>query len=396
MKDVFISYKSTDLDAPDQHTGRDIMSQIRKKLGHVGITCWAADEMNDPGPYPPRIVNAIKECKVFLVILNQGADASLHLMSEVGIAFSRLNDQIESNSPPLFVIIPYIIGDFIPNPSSGIEYYINRMQCLKGRLDPEYKIIRDKDITALVQYIKKQLNEINALPFPSQIDPKEYVKVVVLKRSLGFITSSKGTEAYTTGYACLIPSGIPLSAGYKRSFTVRSYHHKNTDKDDKEKGKKAEQDAAQFLLCTRDEDIQQKIDDVATRQDHGEIVELSDQEKKLSASLYGDYTKITVSSPNIEYPDRALYIEAILMESLDKIKVTIRDLVSHNYEEREIAVSLKMPPHDIKISELYDKVDTEETDYYAKYIYSDYFYYTGYFGNHPLENKGVKPSVGLC
>ena len=79
MADVFISYSKGEAD--------NIAQQIADALIRAGISCWYMGRDSRYGRYPDKIPKAIRECSVFVLILNQDSNKSKDVLSEVNIAF---------------------------------------------------------------------------------------------------------------------------------------------------------------------------------------------------------------------------------------------------------------------------------------------------------------------
>ena len=71
--DVFLSY---------EHSMKSVVDHICAALEQDGIRCWYAprDVMGD---YATSIMNAIDEARVFVVVLNNAASESVHVLNEV-------------------------------------------------------------------------------------------------------------------------------------------------------------------------------------------------------------------------------------------------------------------------------------------------------------------------
>lgn len=79
MADVFISYKSEE---------NELALRIKAVLEQNGISCWKAPESIPPGSsYPTEIMQAIRECRVAVVVLSANAQKSRHIGAEVEKAF---------------------------------------------------------------------------------------------------------------------------------------------------------------------------------------------------------------------------------------------------------------------------------------------------------------------
>ena len=84
MADVFLSYAGD--------SGRARAEQIARHLEETGISCWYADRDIPPGVdmFAGFMTRAIRECRVFLLILNQEAARSAYVQSESALALRRI------------------------------------------------------------------------------------------------------------------------------------------------------------------------------------------------------------------------------------------------------------------------------------------------------------------
>lgn len=82
MADVFISYPID--------SAAEVVKRIADALKMAGISCWYANRDIYEGNYVGQITRAIRECKVFLLILNQEAMQSQYMESEAALAFRRV------------------------------------------------------------------------------------------------------------------------------------------------------------------------------------------------------------------------------------------------------------------------------------------------------------------
>lgn len=106
--DVFISY---------EHQSKSIADNICAVLESKGIRCWYAPR-DVYGDYATSIVEAIENCKVFVLILNGTSSNSPHVLNEVEMAYQRiLNGEI--------VIVPFKVDEGVL--SKAMEYYVKRL-----------------------------------------------------------------------------------------------------------------------------------------------------------------------------------------------------------------------------------------------------------------------------
>lgn len=71
--DIFISY---------QNRAKDVADKIFEKLQSNNMQCWYAPRIQY-GDYAKRITEAIKLCKVFIVLIDKYSGASDHVLNEV-------------------------------------------------------------------------------------------------------------------------------------------------------------------------------------------------------------------------------------------------------------------------------------------------------------------------
>jgi hypothetical protein len=84
--DVFISYSTKDL---------KLVDQFRKKLDCIkNVKVFIAEYSTEPGdPLNQKIISAIKNCDLFVLLWSRNSDASDYVRQEIGIA-SALEKQI--------------------------------------------------------------------------------------------------------------------------------------------------------------------------------------------------------------------------------------------------------------------------------------------------------------
>ena len=140
-REVFISYKANDPELGN-HDG-DVANELCRELEAAGITCWIAPRNIEPGTrYASAIMDAIKNCRVMLVVFSRFANASEHIANEVDKAFARKID-----------IIPFNIDATTPN--DEFDYYLGRMQWINTTNDYRAKI--PELISALCHKLGKPL-----------------------------------------------------------------------------------------------------------------------------------------------------------------------------------------------------------------------------------------------
>jgi len=110
MHDVFISY---------EHESKTIADNIVNYLESRKVRCWYAPR-DVIGDYATSICNAIADCKVFVLILNEQASNSDHCLNEVEMAYLT-NVKNAGN----ITIMPLRVDDKDLN--RAMEYYVKRL-----------------------------------------------------------------------------------------------------------------------------------------------------------------------------------------------------------------------------------------------------------------------------
>ncbi len=139
--DIFISY---------QNKSQALADKMYEKLVNNNFQCWYAPRIQY-GDYAKRITEAIKLCKVFIVLVDKNSSTSDHVLNEIEIAYKRyIQKEI--------VIIPFKLDN---EPlSESIEYYFSRMQwvdAFNNSIDQALDVLIERVISALG--LKKPANQ---------------------------------------------------------------------------------------------------------------------------------------------------------------------------------------------------------------------------------------------
>lgn len=118
--DVFISYHSK--------SSHHIAAEIEKKLEREGMHCWLSGTDLVSGPYADHIMDAIRECRVFLLILNQASSESIHVLNELEAVSNRLADKED------VVLLPFQIAN--EEISDSAKYHIQRHHWVNATVGP--------------------------------------------------------------------------------------------------------------------------------------------------------------------------------------------------------------------------------------------------------------------
>lgn len=104
-----------------------IVEAIAENLEADGIKCWYAAR-DSHGTYAEDIAAAVLSCRVFLIVLNQQASESVHVLNELDLVTKRL-----ANREPVHVVSFRISNDEI---GIGAQYYLGRITWVDGEKPP--------------------------------------------------------------------------------------------------------------------------------------------------------------------------------------------------------------------------------------------------------------------
>lgn len=162
VKDVFISYheKST-----GKTSASKLVPKIASELENNNISCWYAEQnlSSVSGSYKNAIVEAIYNCKVFLLILNEDVKQSEDVKCEVEIAFLRYKENRQTK------LIPFQVDDCSLSAQDGELYYnLVRLQIMNGN---------PPDTQHIQELVKRIQQTIGIVPSPSlQSPPAKIIK----------------------------------------------------------------------------------------------------------------------------------------------------------------------------------------------------------------------------
>lgn len=126
MSDVFISYHTD--------SAGDQVRKIAAALEGAGVSCWYAPR--DCGAnYAGSIVEAIRACRVYLLILNEQSNLSAHILNEINCAFDRFRNHED------ITLIPFRIDHCTL--SDDVYYYLGRIRIMDGAVPPEVQRIQE-------------------------------------------------------------------------------------------------------------------------------------------------------------------------------------------------------------------------------------------------------------
>ena len=135
--DIFISY---------QNRAQDVADKIFEKLQSNNLHCWYAPRIQY-GDYAKRITEAIKLCKVFVVLVDKHSAVSDHVLNEIEIAYHRFVKKE-------IVIIPVRL-DSEPL-SESFEYYFSRMQWIDA-----FSVSLNTAVANLLEHVQTALGISN-------------------------------------------------------------------------------------------------------------------------------------------------------------------------------------------------------------------------------------------
>lgn len=114
---VFISYSSKD---------QEIADKIVEQLSRIGVQSWIATKNIKEGSYAKQIMHAIRDTKIFLVVISKNSISSEQVKNEIDRAFNRIKDGM--------TIIPFIIDD--AEMDDECQYYLCRQEMFFGKTPP--------------------------------------------------------------------------------------------------------------------------------------------------------------------------------------------------------------------------------------------------------------------
>jgi hypothetical protein len=130
--DVFISYTNADKAAADA---------VCHRLEEAGVRCWIAPrDVGFGKDWGASIVDAIGEENLVVVIFSAAANASRHVLDEVGTA-------LDASA----TVIPFRIEDI--RPTGALRLHLSRLQWLDAFSPP-----LDEHIDRLIEYAKRNLS----------------------------------------------------------------------------------------------------------------------------------------------------------------------------------------------------------------------------------------------
>ena len=143
--DVFLSYSSLN---------KNVADAVVSDFEQHGIRCWYAPRDIIPGQeWVTAIHEAIKACRLFVLIYTDSSNESKQVANEVALAFNSGK-----------TLIPFKLSD--AEMSSELEYYLTRVHWLDAVKPP----LR-QSIESLREYSEKILN--GNIPKPSHVNDKE-------------------------------------------------------------------------------------------------------------------------------------------------------------------------------------------------------------------------------
>ena len=128
MADVFISYHVA--------SAAGIVRQINAELRRRGIYCWYSETGVLVGEdFARAIPTEIEACRVFLLVLDEGANRSQYVENELGLAFRR------KSRGEAIDIIPFQVEK--SSLSGWMDYYLLHIQRIDGTVPPIYDRVRE-------------------------------------------------------------------------------------------------------------------------------------------------------------------------------------------------------------------------------------------------------------
>ena len=133
--DVFVSYHSA--------TSQNLARTIKERLEEVGISCWFSGGDLGGGDYARAIMEALSQCRVFVLLLNHASSESVHVLNELEIVTNRLAKKEE------VLLLPFHVADKEIDPAA--LYYIQRHHWIDATKRPMNRCI--EDLVAQIQEV---------------------------------------------------------------------------------------------------------------------------------------------------------------------------------------------------------------------------------------------------
>lgn len=148
--DVFISHHTS--------TCLPVTQAICHSLESCGLRCWYAPRDTDQ-TYAASIVSAIKQCRVFVLVLNYQSSVSQDVLNEINLAVERLRKG-ETLAILPFQISADMIGD-------DARYYIGRIHWIDAVTPPMEQRIEELKLRILTVLERSPLSHSTVQPAPS-------------------------------------------------------------------------------------------------------------------------------------------------------------------------------------------------------------------------------------
>jgi hypothetical protein len=166
--EVFISYKSEN---------RALADKIRAGLHHAGIGCWVSHHDITPGmSYPGQISDAIRNCRVVLVILTTQANKEpKHIIREITIADQHAKvilpircEPFELNSDFAYVLAVTQVLDMVDAADFGNDQQMDTLvEAIQFHLDDAgskfespAKSVRDRKLSSTPAALPPETNKL--------------------------------------------------------------------------------------------------------------------------------------------------------------------------------------------------------------------------------------------
>lgn len=127
MADVVFSFKTESI---------GLVEKLAQTFEAAGISCWYANRDSKPGNYSGNISRAIKECRIFLIVLDRLSLHSAHVKTETALAFRRF-----AQGEPI-TLIPFRVDDCNVQEDEDLDYFLVLQQIVDGS-PPDTKHIKN-------------------------------------------------------------------------------------------------------------------------------------------------------------------------------------------------------------------------------------------------------------
>ena len=189
--DVFISYKMN-------NSSGKFVKQIAHELEDRGISCWYADRNASILTFESEITKIIRNCKIFLLVLDRQSARSAHVQNELALFFKRVSHKEN------VALFPIQVESC--NIADKIGYYIASSEIR------DYNCNNSENIQKLADEISKELKSIDfrSSCWPAILTILVIIALISASQSSGSLVKFISTFAYLLTKIVVVPLSLLL------------------------------------------------------------------------------------------------------------------------------------------------------------------------------------------